>query len=111
MNLVSLGKVVVTTSGTPVPLTATKNTNCNAVFIQFPFAGNTGPNIYVGELGLVIATLAHVFRVLVKVAAATTPYDQWSPQSAVSQAPFDLSAVYLDGDHSGDFALVSYLVA
>lgn len=111
MNLVSLGKVVVTTSGTPVPLTAVRNTNANAVYFQFAFTGNTGPNLYIGELGLVIATLAHCFRVLVKVAAATAPYDQWSPQSSVSQAPFDLSAIYLDADHSGDFCLVSYLVA
>ncbi len=111
MNLVSLGKVTITTSGTPVPLTSVKNTNANAVFIQFTFTGNTGPNLYIGELGLVIATFAHLFRILVKRAAATDPFDFWNPQSAVSQAPFDLSAIYLDADHSGDFALVSYLVA
>jgi len=111
MALISLGKVVVTTSGTPVPLTATKNTNANALFIQFPFTGNTGPNLYIGGIGIVIATLANMYRVLVKVAAATNPYDQWTPQSGVSQGPFDLSTIFLDADHSGDFALVSYLVA
>ena len=111
MALVSLGKVVVTTSGTPVPLTATKNTNCNAFFISFPFSGNTGPNLYIGELGLTIATFAHLYRILVKRALVTDPLDNWNPQSSVTIGPFDLSAIYLDVDHSGDFALVSYLSA
>ena len=111
MSLVSLGKVVVTTSGTPVPLTATANTNANALLIQFPSTGNTGPLLYVGTSGIVIATLAKVLHILTKRAAATDPLDYWIIQSNVSVGPFDLSTIFLDADHSGDFALVSYLVA
>lgn len=112
MALVSIGKVTVTTAGTPVKLSAgTPSVNANAVYIQYPFTGNTGPQMYIGVAGLVKATLVGVLRILVRQAAATTPFDKWDPQSSVNMGPFDLSALFVDADASGDFILVSYLAA
>ena len=108
--LVSLGKITVTTAGTPVQFTSTVNTNCNAVFIEYPFASQTGPNVYIGKVGLVKATLVGVWRKLALVAAATAVPDHWDPQSNMMLGPFDLSAFYVDADASGDYILVSYLV-
>jgi len=110
MALVSLGKITVAAAGTPVQFTPTKNTNANCVYIQYPFTGNSGPQVYIGALGLVKATLVGVWRVLVKQAAATAAFDQFNPQSNVSAAPFDLSTFYVDADLTNDFILVSYLV-
>jgi hypothetical protein len=110
MAMQTLGKLTLTASGTPQKFTSTP-TNCNAVLIQFPFTGNTGPQVYIGQSGIVIATLANVDRILVKRAAATDPFDNWTMQSSVSQGPFDLSTFFWDGDHTGDFILVSFFVA
>jgi len=109
MAIVSLGKISIVNT-VPAQFTSTVNTNANAVYIQFP-NGQTGPNVYIGAKGLVISTLANVWRILVKRAAATDVPDSWNPQSAVSVGPFDLSTFYVDGDHTGDYILVRYLVA
>jgi hypothetical protein len=109
MALVSIGKLTAT-PGTPIALSATKNTNANVVYIQYPFTGNTGPQVYIGASGLVKATLVGVFRILVRQALATTPFDRWDPQSNVNMGPFDLSAIFFDAD-AADFILVSYLAA
>lgn len=107
MALISLGKITVVTAGTPVKFTSSV-TNANSIFIQYPFGSNTGPQIYIGAAGLVKATLVGVWRVLVKQAAATSPFDTWNIVSR-APGPFDLSTWFLDADASGDFALVSYL--
>jgi len=109
MALISLGKIVVTNAGTPVPFTATKNTNCNAVYVQYPFSGNKGAQVYIGSSALVKATLVGCYRILTLVAAATTPFDKWDFQSNVFVGPFDLSTLYVDADSSSDFILVSYV--
>jgi hypothetical protein len=108
MALVSLGKVTVVTSGTPVQVSST-TLNVNTAYFQFPFTGNTGPQLYIGTSGIVIATLAKVLHILVKRAAATDPLDYWQLQPEGAAGGVDLSQVFLDADHSGDFALVSYL--
>jgi hypothetical protein len=106
--LVSLGKISVTTAGTPVQFTST-TTNCNAFFIEYPFASQTGPNVYIGKTGLVKATLVGVWRKLALVAAATAVPDKWDVISPAMFAPFDLSTFYVDADASSDYILVSYL--
>jgi hypothetical protein len=107
MALTSLGKIAIT-SGTPKQVSAT-TLNCNGAYFQFPFTGNTGPNAYIGTTGIVIATLANVLYILLKRAAATDPLDYWIAQSNVSAGPIDLSTIFIDGDHTGDVVLVSYL--
>jgi hypothetical protein len=109
MALVSLAKVTVTTSGTPVKVSSS-SVNANTVFFQMPFTGNTGPYIYIGVAGIVIATLVSVLHILTKRVAATDPLDYWMLQPNAGTGPIDLSTIFLDADHSGDWCQVSYLV-
>lgn len=107
MAFTSLGKIAIT-SGTPKQVVTT-TLNCNAAHFQFPFVGNTGPQAYIGTSGIVIATLANVLHILLKRAAATDPIDYWLAQANVAAGPIDLSTIFIDGDHTGDVVLVSYL--
>lgn len=107
MALVSLGKIAIT-SGTPIRVSNT-TLNCNAAYFQFPFTANTGPNCYIGITGLVIATLANVLHILLKRALATDPIDSWLIQGSVGHSPIDLSTIFIDGDHTADVVLVSFL--
>jgi hypothetical protein len=105
MAFTSLGKITVTTAGTPVQV-ITKTTNCNTVSFQ-ALSTNTG-KIYIGLNNIVKASLANVLRVLEPPIASPTTLDSWSPQG-ITIGPIDLSQIWLDSDTSGEGMLVSFL--
>ena len=103
---VSLGKIAVTTAGVPQQVVLV-TTNCNVAYFQ-ALSTNTG-KIYIGLSGLVKATLANVLRVLVPPPTTPLTLDSWNPQG-ITQAPIDLSTIFLDADTSGQGLVISYLV-
>jgi hypothetical protein len=105
--LVSLGKITVTTAGTPVRVAATV-TNANTVFFS-TLSTQVGQQIYIGLSGLVKATFVNVLKILQKPLATPATLDSWVVQSNVSMAAVDLSTIFVDADTSGDSVLVSYL--
>jgi hypothetical protein len=108
MSLFSLGKVTVTTPGTPVPLSAT-SISVNALYFQ-ALSGNTGV-LYVGKQSMVRATLVGVFRTIAAPTAATPAIilPDWNLVSSVFTAPFDISQIFLDADVGTNGLLVSYV--
>jgi hypothetical protein len=106
--LVSLGKIVVASAGTPVQVSAT-SLNVNTAFFQV-VSGQSGAQMYIGLLGLTKASLVKVLRVLQKPLATPGINDSWTVQGTVTMAPIDLSAIYIDADTTNDALLVSYLI-
>lgn len=104
MALKSLGKVVVTTAGTPVRTTLNESTPSARYAVQSitiqALAGNSGTNIYVGNSAMNKSTLAGCYAIVPKGASAA---------AVIIQAPAGILAneIYLDADTSGDAALVS----
>jgi hypothetical protein len=106
-NLISLGLVIVTTAGTPVPVSATP-LNCNAAYFTTVRASQSGQQMYVGVTGMNKSTLAGVMKVLEKPTATAADSFQMTPKKG--KALIDLSRVYIDADTSGDGILVSALI-
>ena len=104
MALKSLGKVTVTTAGTPVRATLNESTPTARYAVQSlsvqALAGNSGTNIYVGNSAMNKSTLAGVFAIVPKGSTAS---------AVIIQAPAGILAneIYLDADTNGDAALVS----
>lgn len=103
----SLGKVTVTTAGTPVQIVTT-TLNCNSVFFS-TIAGQSGQQMYIGLKNMVKSTLVGVLHILEK--SITTPafLDHWAIVCGVGQSPIDLSTIWIDADTSADSLLISYL--
>lgn len=104
MALKSLGKVTVTTAGTPVRCTVNESVPGARVGLQtisvFALAGNSGTNIYLGTATMNKSTLAGVYAIIPKGAVIS---------GSIIMAPAGLNAadLYLDADTSADAALVS----
>lgn len=104
MALKSLGKVTVTTAGTPVRATINESTPANRYAVQsfsvFALAGNSGANIYAGSSAMNKTTLAGVYAIIPKGAAGS---------AVIVQAPagINLNEIYIDADTNGDACLVS----
>lgn len=104
MALRSFGKVTVTTAATPVRVTANESTPSARVGVQSitvqALSGNSGTNIYVGSSAMNTTTLAGVYAIVAKGAAAS---------AGIINAPAGLNAaeIYLCADTNGDAALVS----
>lgn len=104
MALKSLGKVTVTTAGTPVRATLNESVPATRYAVQsftvFALAGNTGTNIYIGNSAMNKTTLAGVYGIAVKGSFTN---------AVIIEAPagINLNEIYLDADTSGDAALVS----
>lgn len=84
--------------------------NANAIYFQ-ALSANTH-YLYVGNSAMVRSTLVGVFRQIPAPTAATGAtivLPDWTMQSNVFTAPFDLSAIFLDADTSGEGLLVSYV--
>ena len=103
MALRSLGKVTVTSGGTPVRVTANETAPAARVAVQSltvqPIATNTG-NIYVGNASMDRTTLAGVYLIV-----PTTGY--FSGSIPLSPAGLNAAEIYLDADTDGNAALVS----
>lgn len=104
MALKSLGKVLVTTAGTPVRATLNESVPAARYAVQsfsvFALAGNSGANIYVGSSAMNKSTLVGVYAIVPKGGGS---------YAVIQEAPAGimLNEIYLDADTSGDSALVS----
>jgi len=114
MALKSLGKVTVTTAGTPVRLTANETTPtarvpAHAIFVQADKAnGGAG---WLGLSGMNKATGAGVLAVIPKPSASdSTSYPSISISDATSKTMIDASDVYLDADGNGYNFYVSVVI-
>lgn len=109
MGMGTLGKLTLAAAGTPQQFVTTQ-LNCRGFFIE-TVLGNTA-YIYIGQKTMVKATLAGCFRVIPAPTAATGATVLLPAFDHVTDVagPFDLSTFYLDGDHTGDSILVSYVV-
>lgn len=104
MNVVPLGRITVTSAGTPVRATATA-TPCFAVIFT-PVAGNAGAT-HVGISTLVKSTGVGVIKTLLKP-GATGVSDELritAPEGNLLNA----ADYYVDADTSADAVLVSYI--
>ena len=99
MILTSLGRVAVTTSGTPVPLSSSTSAMVARVVLQTA-PSNTG-KIYFGSKGLNKTTLAGVSRVLATV-------DSYEIATEDGTDGLSLAQLAIDADVSGEGVLVSY---
>ncbi len=111
MPLVALGKIVVTTAGTPVPISSvTGGNNCTAIYFS-TLTGQSGQQMYIGLKGLVKSTLVNVYKILQKPIASTPVYlDNWTLQNFAGACVCDANTIYIDADTSNDALLVTLLV-
>ena len=99
MTLTSLGKVIVPTPGTPVPLSNSGTVHVARIILQTSPA-NTGKT-YFGQSSMVKATLAGVSRVL-----DTT--DKYEISTEDGTDGISLAQVAIDADVANEGLLVSY---
>ena len=107
----SLGKVTVTTPGTPVRATSNQGTpgaqvSCQAIAFQ-ALSANTG-KIYIGSSTMNKSTLAGVYFVL---AVPTTNIVPSFSASQLSVAGLNAADFYLDADNGTEGVIISYTVA
>ncbi len=108
MSLFSLGKITVSSAGTPVQVSSTA-LNVTAVYFS-TISGQSGQQLYIGSKSLVKSTLVGCYKILQKPIAATPVYlDNWVLQNFAGACVVDLSTVYIDADTSADSLLVAYL--
>ena len=104
MALKSLGKVTVTTTGTPVRATVNQSSPTARLGVQSisvqALAGNSGTNIYVGSSSMNRSTLAGVYCIV--------PKGSLVPMT-IQNAPAGINAneIFIDADTDGDAALIS----
>jgi len=108
----SLGKVTVTTPGTPVRLTLnqsdpTARYAVHAYMVQ-ALSSNTG-KIYIGSASMNKTTLAGVYAYLPVPTASLAP--AFSASVALAAANFMMNEIYLDADVGSEGAIVSAIIA
>ena len=97
-SFASLGKVVVTTAGTPVPVGAAVHAAHNLQLQPLPT--NTGL-IYVGVGGMNKTTFVGVLAVLGKP-PATGPMPTWTVTNGRATNGVGVTEVFIDADNSGE---------
>lgn len=107
----SLGKVVVTTSGTPVLATGnqsspTERVGCNAIMVE-AWPDNTGKIYVCDRANAVISTGVGILAILAPPTANFIP----SFSATLPYAPGGLNAaqIWLDAETGGEAAIVSYV--
>jgi hypothetical protein len=105
MTLTSLGRVNVTTPGTPVQLTTDPTVRVSKLFFQ-SVPGLTG-KCYIGAVGMVKSSLTKVIRVLVP-ATNSAIADQFTLAPEDGRDSIYLSEYAIDADVAGEGLLVSY---
>jgi hypothetical protein len=105
MTVKPLGRINVSTPGTPVPLSTDPTLRASKIFFQV-IPGLTGKG-YVGAKGLVRATLAGVIRVLWPNASGGFS-DSFLVESYSDSDVLNLSDYYVDMDVAGEGLLVTY---
>ena len=104
MTITPLGKITVTTAGTPVRVTATP-TPCYGLIVE-PDTANAGVS-YFGVSGLVKATRVGVIRSFVKPAA--TGVTDFLQVNAPDGNQLNAADFWVDAETSADAVLVSYM--
>ena len=112
MPWLSIGKITVTTAGTPVRLTSTQSDAtarypCHALLVQ-QIPGNTG-RLVLGVSGMNSSTYAGCLALLGVPTNTILP----SANGGITHAPnaFNLADFYLDASVSGEGGLVSVLIS
>jgi hypothetical protein len=106
MTVTCLGKIAVTTAGTPVRVTATP-TPCYGLIVS-PVIGNAGATHF-GVAGLTKATLVGVIKTFLKPAA--TGVNDTLEFTAREGNPLNAADFYVDAETNGDALVVSYITA
>jgi hypothetical protein len=106
MQVISLGKITVTTAGTPVRATAT-STLAYKIIVE-PLVGNTGKS-YVGTSALTVSTGAGLIKTFLPV--ATNGFnDIWEICAEDGGNALDVSAFWFDVQTSGQGVTLSYVL-
>lgn len=105
MALKSLGKVTVTTAGTPVRVTSTKTT-CQSVLIQ-AMPTNAGL-AYVGLSGMDKSAGTGVLGIIGKPSADEVVVPSVSFSIPLAPAGINLADLYIDADDNNAAVLISY---
>jgi hypothetical protein len=105
MTLTSLGRVNVTSPGTPVALSTDPKLRVTKLFFQ-SVPGLTG-KCYIGTPGMSRSSLSHVARVLVP-ATNSAIADQFQISSEDGRDGLYLNQYVIDADVAGEGLLVSY---
>ena len=100
-----LGRINVTTPGTPVPLSANPTARASKIFFQV-IPGLTGKG-YIGKSGMVRATLANVVRVLWPNTSGGFS-DSFYIESQADSDVLNLAEYFVDMDVAGEGLLVTY---
>ncbi len=100
-----LGRINVTTPGTPVPLSANPTARASKIFFQV-IPGLTGKG-YIGKSGMVRATLANVVRVLWPNTSGGFS-DSFYIESQADSDVLNLAEYFVDMDVPGEGLLVTY---
>lgn len=108
----SLGKVTITTAGTPERSTKNNADPAAVVWVHSylvqQVAANTG-KVWIGSSGMNKTTGVGVYAVLPVPTANTLP--SFSATVTQQVAAFDMAAVYIDVDVNGEAAIVSLIEA
>ena len=105
MTVTTLGRVNVTTPGTPVPLSTDPNQRVAKIFAQV-IPGLTGKG-YLGTSNMVRATLAGVIRVLWPNSGGGIS-ENFLVESTDGTDTLNLSQYFVDMDVAGEGLLVTY---
>ena len=106
MQIKPLGKIVVTTAGTPVQVTADPTLVAHRVLVS-PVTGSK--TVYLGVAGMVKATGAGVIREVLQP-AATGIGDCYELTCETGSNVFRASDLYLDGTQNNDSAYVTLFI-
>jgi hypothetical protein len=106
MNVTAMGKVAVTTAGTPQALSATPLMICHLQTQAAP--ANTG-KVYIGTPGMVKSTLAGVIHVF-QPPTPGDPLEIWELEPHEDTDPLYLQQYAIDADVSGEGLLVAYWI-
>jgi hypothetical protein len=105
MTVTSLGRLNVTTPGTPVPVSTDPTARASKIYFQV-LPGLTGKG-YIGKMGMVRASLTNVIRVLAPNSAGGQS-DSFFLESRQDSDVLNLSEYYVDMDVAGEGLLISY---
>lgn len=102
MALRALGKVTVTTAGTPVRVTATA-TRCQSIAVQ-AWPANAG-KIWVGTSASMNKTTGEGILAIIAIPDAVIPAASFS--IPLSPAGLDASSLWIDADNNGEGCIVT----
>jgi hypothetical protein len=105
MTVTSLGRLNVTTPGTPVPVSTDPTVRAAKIYFQV-LPGLTGKG-YIGKKGMVRASLTNVIRVLAPNPTGGLS-DSFFLESQQDADVLNLSEYYIDMDVAAEGLLISY---